>query len=521
MTATRILSFVGLACAVSIGGASAQNTAASGLFGTVALTANFTPDPHRVRIEAGGADAASALGSPCVGFIASGQPDYELNYTTSGAVALGFFVQSAVDTTLVINDPSGRWYCNDDFNARGGENAGIVFPSAAAGSYDVWVGTYNRDDVGAAAELIISELGAPWDPRFGTTELAGDFNPDPFTAEVVAGGGDAAASLANGCVGFVSTARPDYDIVYSQAGRFTLSLFAEGTVDTTLAVRAPDGSWHCNDDFDATGHNPGVTFGTPVNGTYSVWVGVFEQGSSGQRVNLFVTETGTPPWQARSAAPGPARAPGTALSSSGTGFLVSRAGHVLTNHHVIEGCSRLTFQVRGDLAVEARILASNAGVDLALLKTDLTPVTPAEFAGAGVLRLGDEVVVYGFPLLGDLSSQGNLTSGIVSALSGLNDDLSRLQMTAQIQPGNSGGPVMDRTGHIAGVVVETLNTEFFQRERNATPQNVNFAVREAMARSFLDTNNVRYAVSTDRTLLPIADIAERAQQYTGLILCYQ
>ena len=128
--------------------------------------------------------------------------------------------------------------------------------------------------------------------------------------EIVAGGNDEATTLADGCGGFVSAARPDYDLVYRDAGRYTLSMFAEGDVDSTLAIRAPDGSWHCNDDFAGGGHNPGVTFANPVDGTYSVWVGVFEQAATGQVVNLYVTETGLPPWQSRSTGEGVA-APGT------------------------------------------------------------------------------------------------------------------------------------------------------------------------------------------------------------------
>jgi S1-C subfamily serine protease len=97
-----------------------------------------------------------------------------------------------------------------------------------------------------------------------------------------------------------------------------------------------------------------------------------------------------------------------------------------------------------------------------------------------------------------------------------------MQMTAQIQPGNSGGPVMDRTGQIVGVVVETANDEYFRRERGAVAQNVNFAIRDSLARSFLDTNNVRYGVAAaDITQLSVADIADRAQGFTGTIRCYQ
>jgi hypothetical protein len=81
---------------------------------------------------------------------------------------------------------------------------------------------------------------------------------------------------------------------------------------------------------------------------------------------------------------------------------------------------------------------------------------------------------------------------------------------------------MDRGGEIVGVVVETANDEYFRRERGAVAQNVNFAIRDSLARSFLDTNNVRYGVAPGNApQLSVADIAERAQSFTGTILCYQ
>jgi S1-C subfamily serine protease len=235
-----------------------------------------------------------------------------------------------------------------------------------------------------------------------------------------------------------------------------------------------------------------------------------------------VTELGSPWEGGGGASSGPPPGDGTELVASGTGFVVSGDGHIITNHHVVDQCNRMTFQIRGQLAVDANILSINEATDLALLTADVPRAGSARFRGGSPVRLGDEVVVFGFPLLGDLSSQGNITYGIVSALSGLNDDLSRMQITAQIQPGNSGGPVMDRSGNIVGVVVETANDEYFREQRGTVPQNVNFAIRDSLTRSFLDTNNVRYDVApfTGETL-SIADIAELAQTFTGTLRCYQ
>ena len=207
--------------------------------------------------------------------------------------------------------------------------------------------------------------------------------------------------------------------------------------------------------------------------------------------------------------------------SSGTGFFVSAAGHVLTNNHVIEGCNRTTIRIMGEAAVDAVVVSANSDVDLALLIAPVQPRARASFRAERSVRQGEEVVVFGFPLHGELSSQGNLTDGLVTALSGFFDDLRVMQVSAPVQPGNSGGPVMDRGGNIVGVIVSGADTQVFMAEGRDLPQNVNFAIRASLARSFLDTNNVDYDLARSDRALSVADIGEQAQDFTVLILCYQ
>ncbi len=110
---------------------------------------------------------------------------------------------------------------------------------------------------------------------------------------------------------------------------------------------------------------------------------------------------------------------------------------------------------------------------------------------------------------------------MVTALSGFFDDLRVMQVSAPIQPGNSGGPVMDRGGNVVGVIVSGADSQAFMAEGLDLPQNVNFAIRDSLARSFLDTNNVDYDLAGSERALSVADIGERAQNFTVLILCYQ
>ncbi len=100
--------------------ASAQGWAtAEPLYGTHAINTGFLPDPVSIPVVAGGAETPQALGAPanCNGNITATQPDVRVNYT-AGSFPFSFFVNSAMDTTLIVNAPDGTWFCNDDTNGR-------------------------------------------------------------------------------------------------------------------------------------------------------------------------------------------------------------------------------------------------------------------------------------------------------------------------------------------------------------------------------------------------------------------
>lgn len=131
------------------------NIAAPARYATVNLTAGFMPDPHEVRVEAGGAlNAAQArLGRECVGWIDAERADVTLNYT-SGQYPLYISAVSRADTTLVIRAPDGRWLCNDDME---GLNPGVIVQNPASGEWRIWVGTLDRGQP-QQATLRISEV---------------------------------------------------------------------------------------------------------------------------------------------------------------------------------------------------------------------------------------------------------------------------------------------------------------------------------------------------------------------------
>jgi S1-C subfamily serine protease len=199
----------------------------------------------------------------------------------------------------------------------------------------------------------------------------------------------------------------------------------------------------------------------------------------------------------------------------GTGFFVSNAGHIVTNNHVVAGCRTLAARDGKKL----QVVAKDPNVDLALLKADVSPSNVAVFRGGAPPRLGEGVVVFGFPLPGILSSGGNLTTGVLSATSGLADDVRLIQITAPVQPGNSGGPVFDTSGHVIGVVVSKLDVIQVAEATGDLAQNVNFAVHWAAVRSFLDEQGVRFRHELSQRRVSTSDVAELASKTSVALEC--
>jgi S1-C subfamily serine protease len=142
--------------------------------------------------------------------------------------------------------------------------------------------------------------------------------------------------------------------------------------------------------------------------------------------------------------------------STGSGFFVSHAGDLITDNHVIEGCRELRV-VRDDKSNAARVIGTDAGADLAILRVPDIAGDIASFPASGLEKPGEAVIVVGYPLQGLLTSKASVTTGIISALAGPNEDNKLVQITAPVQPGNSGGPLVDTHGTVIGVIVSKLN----------------------------------------------------------------
>ena len=231
-----------------------------------------------------------------------------------------------------------------------------------------------------------------------------------------------------------------------------------------------------------------------------------------------VTPYRTAPTVPRAGTPGDNERP----NSSGTGFVVAE-GRVLTNQHVIGECGRLVVRSANEQRYAARVLAIDRSRDLALLSVPPAVGPALSFRDQPAIRRGEPVVTYGFPLSGLLSSGPNLTTGDLSALAGLRDNPMNFQITAPVNPGNSGGPLLDSQANVIGVVVSKLNAmRTAEMTGGDIPQNVNFAVKGTEALAFLRANGVqplvRSSTGADKRPFEIGDVANPS---TVFILCYR
>ena len=203
--------------------------------------------------------------------------------------------------------------------------------------------------------------------------------------------------------------------------------------------------------------------------------------------------------------------------TTGSGFFVSKDGWVLTNRHVVDSCVEVQVVTDGKPLPSTRSILSTTS-DLALIKAPISPRGIAHFRGGRGVRSGGQVYALGYPLAGILAVELNITGGNVSSLAGMAGDNSVLQHTAPIQPGNSGGPLVDGRGDVVGVVVSKASLELAALTGDI-PENIAFAVKASIARDFLDAQGIDYELRTSSASRAADEIAVDAQKYAVLILC--
>ena len=221
---------------------------------------------------------------------------------------------------------------------------------------------------------------------------------------------------------------------------------------------------------------------------------------------------------------------------TGSGFFASKLGHVITNAHVVKGCKKITVGDNANKQVPAEVVNTDKSNDLALLKLSFLEMASAEskaliqklsiavvpLASKGLLRsedvrLGEKILVAGYPFGDAFSNSIKVTTGVVSSTRGVGDDSGQFQLDAAVQPGNSGGPIYDSGGNIVGVVISQLNKKTF----GGLVENVNFGIKASTVRQFLISSGLlsKKAERTDEK--STEQLAEIAKNQALMVMCVQ
>ena len=171
--------------------------------------------------------------------------------------------------------------------------------------------------------------------------------------------------------------------------------------------------------------------------------------------------------------------------SSGTAFFINKEGYLLTNNHVIDGCSlsNITYKNKD---YESKIIAKDKNLDLALLKAEINPNLFFSFSKDAPKKLS-KIYVAGYPFGKGLSDDLKISSGIISSLKGLNDNSNEIQIDAPINPGNSGGPIINENGDLIAIAVSGLAKD--------QTEGINFGIKSSSAENFLNSNQINPKIS--------------------------
>jgi S1-C subfamily serine protease len=163
--------------------------------------------------------------------------------------------------------------------------------------------------------------------------------------------------------------------------------------------------------------------------------------------------------------------------ANGTGFLVTSDGYIATNYHVIDGAKEIVVRLKSGKELPAKIARIDQKNDLAVLKVEGSGFKPFIVQSSSDVKRGEKVYAFGFPQTRFQGFEPKLTDGIISSLSGIQDEPTRFQISNSIQPGNSGGPLFTEDGKVVGVVTSTLSTLALVQATGSLPQNINYAVK--------------------------------------------
>ena len=211
-----------------------------------------------------------------------------------------------------------------------------------------------------------------------------------------------------------------------------------------------------------------------------------------------------------------------AASVCGSGFVIQPNGYILTNYHVIKNATRITITVPGRQAVSARLVSTDQEKDLAILQVSLRNLTALPIASSETVQVLDSVTVLGYPLPSELGTALSASDGKVNAVrEGHNGSTRLFQIDANVNPGNSGGPLLNNRGEVVGIIVAKINSLEYAKENGALPERINFAIPINEAQGLLRNVIPNFTPSTRQQVITDQQVFQSAKGSTVLIVADQ
>ena len=209
------------------------------------------------------------------------------------------------------------------------------------------------------------------------------------------------------------------------------------------------------------------------------------------------------------------------IKAFGTGFFVSSSGYILTAFHVVDGAKKISI-ITSSGTYQASVVFSDKPGDICVLKIQGGGFPWLEVISSAQVTVAEQVWTVGYPNVVLQGAEPKYTEGTISSLTGFNDNIRYFQVSVPIQPGNSGGPLLDRSGRVVGVLVSKLNDLTVLGLTGSLPQNVNYAIKSAFALPILDSipGLQNRQNSPPRKSLERSKLIDQAMRATALIVCY-
>ncbi|MDZ4185106.1 MAG: trypsin-like peptidase domain-containing protein, partial [Desulfuromonadales bacterium] len=201
---------------------------------------------------------------------------------------------------------------------------------------------------------------------------------------------------------------------------------------------------------------------------------------------------------------------------TGTAFVISPDGLLLTAYHVVSVGKIIEVQLHDGKKIPATVVKALKSLDLAVLKIDAVNLKYLPVSENGTVKSGNKVFTVGYPATGLLGNEAKFTDGSISSMTGPDNDATFMQISVPIQPGNSGGPLLNERGEVIGIITATAAVKTFLGETGSLPQNINWAINSDFARPLLDLSKVKplkKAVNRQEAI-------DRAKSATFLVTIY-